>query len=269
MAMVQLAMMENPPYYSLRDAVFAHPTLAESLNNLFTSSRGHESTLAPGRVDRDIIAERLTEARARTLPSGRAAHRRRAPDAARPADEPDPLGSGAHRPLRGALAHPQPRRADRVRRDAGDVQSLRASPQQARRAAAPGPGRVPRDHGRDPRPGARPARHRPTSTPPIRCCATATCTTWCCSTSTSTTRPCCRRCSSSWAALCAVRRLRAAARAPASPRQPGAMVRFPGGAVTVGTDDRASAYDNERPRAPGRAWRRSGSTCIRSPTATS
>ena len=26
------------------------------------------------------------------------------------------------------------------------------------------------------------------------------------------------------------------------------MVRFPGGAVTVGTDDRASAYDNERPR---------------------
>ena len=37
-------------------------------------------------------------------------------------------------------------------------------------------------------------------------------------------------------------------RGPASPRQRGAMVRFPGGAVTVGTDDRASAYDNERPR---------------------
>src|SRR4026207_1626579 len=35
---------------------------------------------------------------------------------------------------------------------------------------------------------------------------------------------------------------------PASPRQRGAMVRFPGGTVTVGTDDRASAYDNERPR---------------------
>lgn len=29
---------------------------------------------------------------------------------------------------------------------------------------------------------------------------------------------------------------------------PGAMVRFPGGDVLIGTDDRASAYDNERPR---------------------
>ena len=34
--MVQLAMMGNLPYPALRDAVFAHPTLAESLNNLFT-----------------------------------------------------------------------------------------------------------------------------------------------------------------------------------------------------------------------------------------
>jgi pyruvate/2-oxoglutarate dehydrogenase complex dihydrolipoamide dehydrogenase (E3) component len=37
MAMLQLAMMGNLPYDSLRDAVFAHPTLAESLNNLFSS----------------------------------------------------------------------------------------------------------------------------------------------------------------------------------------------------------------------------------------
>ena len=36
MSMLQLAMMGNLPYSSLRDAVFAHPTLAESLNNLFT-----------------------------------------------------------------------------------------------------------------------------------------------------------------------------------------------------------------------------------------
>jgi iron(II)-dependent oxidoreductase len=36
---------------------------------------------------------------------------------------------------------------------------------------------------------------------------------------------------------------------PATRRiEPGAMVRFPGGAVTIGTDDRAAAYDNERPR---------------------
>ncbi len=30
--------------------------------------------------------------------------------------------------------------------------------------------------------------------------------------------------------------------------EPGSMVRFPGGAVTIGTDDVACAYDNERPR---------------------
>jgi len=36
MAMLQLAMMSRLPYITLREAVFAHPTLAESLNNLFT-----------------------------------------------------------------------------------------------------------------------------------------------------------------------------------------------------------------------------------------
>jgi iron(II)-dependent oxidoreductase len=35
--------------------------------------------------------------------------------------------------------------------------------------------------------------------------------------------------------------------APAERPDPGAMVRFPGGRVTVGTDDRSQAYDNERP----------------------
>ena len=37
MAMLEVAMMGKLPYTVLRDAVFAHPTLAESLNNLFTS----------------------------------------------------------------------------------------------------------------------------------------------------------------------------------------------------------------------------------------
>ena len=37
MAALQLAMMGNLPYDRLREAVFAHPTLAESLNNLFGS----------------------------------------------------------------------------------------------------------------------------------------------------------------------------------------------------------------------------------------
>ncbi len=37
MSMLQIAMMGQLPYQKLRDAVFAHPTLAESLNNLFTN----------------------------------------------------------------------------------------------------------------------------------------------------------------------------------------------------------------------------------------
>ena len=35
MAVLQMAMMGRVPYTVLRDAVLAHPTLAESLNNLF------------------------------------------------------------------------------------------------------------------------------------------------------------------------------------------------------------------------------------------
>ncbi len=34
----------------------------------------------------------------------------------------------------------------------------------------------------------------------------------------------------------------------ATPHRTGAMVRFPGGTVQIGTDDRSAAYDNERPR---------------------
>lgn len=36
MAVLQVAMMGKLPYSAIRDAVFAHPTLAESLNNLFS-----------------------------------------------------------------------------------------------------------------------------------------------------------------------------------------------------------------------------------------
>jgi pyruvate/2-oxoglutarate dehydrogenase complex dihydrolipoamide dehydrogenase (E3) component len=35
MAMLQIAMMGQVPYTRLKEAVFAHPTLAESFNNLF------------------------------------------------------------------------------------------------------------------------------------------------------------------------------------------------------------------------------------------
>jgi pyruvate/2-oxoglutarate dehydrogenase complex dihydrolipoamide dehydrogenase (E3) component len=37
MSMLEIAMMSNLPYTILKEAIFAHPTLAESLNNLFGS----------------------------------------------------------------------------------------------------------------------------------------------------------------------------------------------------------------------------------------
>ena len=42
MTMIQIAMMGNLPYTALRDAVFAHPTLAESLNTLFSTVEEEE-----------------------------------------------------------------------------------------------------------------------------------------------------------------------------------------------------------------------------------
>jgi pyruvate/2-oxoglutarate dehydrogenase complex dihydrolipoamide dehydrogenase (E3) component len=41
MAMIQIAMMGKMSYTVLRDAVFAHPTLAESLNRLFSTVEHH------------------------------------------------------------------------------------------------------------------------------------------------------------------------------------------------------------------------------------
>ena len=35
MSMVEIAVLGRLPYTTLRDAIFAHPALAESLNNLF------------------------------------------------------------------------------------------------------------------------------------------------------------------------------------------------------------------------------------------
>ena len=37
MSALEIAMMGKLPYTALRDGIFAHPTLAESLNNLFTA----------------------------------------------------------------------------------------------------------------------------------------------------------------------------------------------------------------------------------------
>ena len=40
MTVLQVAMMGKLPYTVIRDGIFAHPTLAESLNNLFTAMDG-------------------------------------------------------------------------------------------------------------------------------------------------------------------------------------------------------------------------------------
>ena len=83
---------------------------------------------------------------------------------------------------------------------------------------------------------------------------------WFSSTNISTTRRSCRRSSSSGARPTRRSRgLRLRLRASARRRAPGEMVRFPGGTVEIGTDDRTAAYDNERP-AHAVEWRRSGST---------
>ena len=37
MAMIEIAMLGRVPYTTLRQGIFAHPTLAESLNNLFAA----------------------------------------------------------------------------------------------------------------------------------------------------------------------------------------------------------------------------------------
>ena len=37
MSVLQVAMMGDLPYTALRDTPFSHPTLAESLNNLFVA----------------------------------------------------------------------------------------------------------------------------------------------------------------------------------------------------------------------------------------
>ena len=42
MSMIQIAMLGKLPYTALRDAVFAHPTFAESLNNLFGSFQNEQ-----------------------------------------------------------------------------------------------------------------------------------------------------------------------------------------------------------------------------------
>ncbi len=40
MAMFEIAMMGKLPYTALKEAIFAHPALAESLNNLFMAMDG-------------------------------------------------------------------------------------------------------------------------------------------------------------------------------------------------------------------------------------
>jgi pyruvate/2-oxoglutarate dehydrogenase complex dihydrolipoamide dehydrogenase (E3) component len=49
MSMLQLAMMGGIPYTRLRDAIFAHPTLAESLNTLFAAPQPAEGQGSEGK----------------------------------------------------------------------------------------------------------------------------------------------------------------------------------------------------------------------------
>jgi pyruvate/2-oxoglutarate dehydrogenase complex dihydrolipoamide dehydrogenase (E3) component len=48
MTMLQMVMMGRVPGSALRDAVFAHPTLAESLNNLFAALAPEPASASAG-----------------------------------------------------------------------------------------------------------------------------------------------------------------------------------------------------------------------------
>ena len=109
------------------------------------------STMAPARALRQRLLAELQEARARTLLLVAPLTDEELHGSARSADEPDPLGPGSHRALRGAVAHPQPRRARSSSwrcRGCTIRSSIRGAP--VARCRCPGwPG--PRGHGRDPR----------------------------------------------------------------------------------------------------------------------
>ena len=85
-------------------------------------------------MNRERLIEQLEEARARTLHLVEPLTQRGSASPARSADEPNHVGPGSHRAFRGAVARAQPRWAGGVRRDAGHLQSVRASAAGARRA---------------------------------------------------------------------------------------------------------------------------------------
>jgi hypothetical protein len=45
--MLQIAMMGGLPYTAFRNGIFAHPTLAEPLNNLFATVEGRGASPTP------------------------------------------------------------------------------------------------------------------------------------------------------------------------------------------------------------------------------
>ena len=47
MTMVQIAMMGKLPYTALKEAIFAHPTLAEGLNNVFLALEQLRPSVVP------------------------------------------------------------------------------------------------------------------------------------------------------------------------------------------------------------------------------
>ena len=53
MAMLQIAMMGRIAYPVLRDAIFAHPTLAEALNNVFVSLDSSEMEAQPQAMQKE------------------------------------------------------------------------------------------------------------------------------------------------------------------------------------------------------------------------
>ena len=228
----------------------------------FTDDGGRFASLLLRRTDDGARARRspcaenaghaLEAGRVRIDGAGRTARRGGAGATAQPAHEPDRLGPAHVAELRGAMdgARARCRAADaptRARsatgsttRSATPPHALRELPLLTHDESFAYLDRV-RAHAVVPR-GARARDHRP------RCCATVT-SGRCWRSTRRSTRTISRRSRSPscrYESHPARRRERAPARRPAA-RARTTMVVVPGGDYTIGTDDRRSAYDNERP----------------------
>ena len=141
------AMSDQPPARVERDGPW--PRSSSSSAGPGMTARRHPRRMATARrPTQGAIAARLEEVRARTLLLIEEPLRGSPQPGARPAHEPDRVGPGPHRHLRGPVAGAEPVRATAVaRRPRRRVRPVHGAARRARRAALPAQRRRPAPHG--------------------------------------------------------------------------------------------------------------------------